>query len=340
MANSFLDLPMPAGDGAGASVDTSAMGKGKTIVVGGSFKGVLITIQVSTDGGTVFQQLTSFTGPGKKTIDVAAEFMRVWISGRSAEAFSANADVGANDIGGTFIDLLVPAGDGVSAPVDVSALGSFTTIVAGGEFRDCGVIVEVSEDGVSYASCASFRDYGAQVSKELIANFARVSVSGREGNTFPYSPTVSMGATNDAASGGVGATGQSFINVLDFGEGASHDSDTPLVVGQRGFNPLDYNLNNATRTLEFRAVASNGGGAALTKVQLWGLTDSEAIATIDFTTAIPTQKSVVLVEGSGSGEIDLSNKVYEVRIWVDTPDLVDDTIELGSAEINIASTID
>jgi len=332
---------MPAGDGPGTSVDTSAMGKEKTIVVGGSFVGATVAIEVSTDdAGLIFQPLTLFSGAGKKVIDTAAKAMRVNIAGRSAEPFSANADVGANDIGGSFIDLVVPAADGVSAGVDISALGNFTTIIAGGAFREATLTVEVSEDGVSYAPCGTFQDPGGIVNKELIANFARVRVQGRDGNTFPFTPDVSMGATNDAASGGIGATGESFINTLSVGEGLSHNSDTPLVVSQFELNPLDYTLNNATLTMNLRVTAANGGGAALTRAEIYNLTDSESVGTLAFNSAVPSTGTLPLVIGAAAGQIKLSSKIYEIRIEVDSPDLVDDTIELGSAEIQIINTVD
>jgi hypothetical protein len=342
MANSFLDLPMPVGvDGPGAAVDTSAMGKDKTIIVGGVFTGATVTVQVSNDGGTTYRDLTTFSSAGKKPIPVAAEWMRVWVRGRSAEPFSANCDVGANDNGSTFAVLNTVATDGASAPVDISALGNFTTMVVGGEFRDATLTVEVSEDGNSYHPVATFKHPGGVVSKEaIVGNWARVVTAGRTGNTFPFTPTVAMGAANDPGAGGIAATGETLISTIRAGEGDSHDSDTPLVVSQFQFNPLDYAINNTTRTLKFRAVAANGGGAALTQVQLYNLTDGEAIATLNFVSATPTAAEVALTEGPLAGQIDQSAKVYEVRIWVDTPDAVDDTIELGSAELQVINTVD
>lgn len=332
---------MPVGDGAGAAVDTSAMGKDKTIIVGGVFTGATVTVQVSNDGGNTYKDLTTFSGAGKKPIAVAAEWMRVWVRGRSAEPFSANCDVGANDNGATFEVLNTVATNGASAPVDISALGNFTTIVVGGEFRDSTLTVEVSEDGNSYHPVATFKHPGGVVSKEaIVGNFARVVTAGRAGNPFPFTPTVAMGAANDPGGGGIGATGETLISTIRAGEGDSHDSDTPLVVSQLEFNPLNYAINNTTRSLAFRAVAANGGGVASTNVQLYNLTDGEAIATLNFTDAAPTAKSVALTEGAGAGEIDLASKVYEVRIWVDAPDAVDDAIELGSAELQITNTVD
>ena len=119
----------------------------------------------------------------------------------------------------------------------------------------------------------------------------------------------------------------------------SHDSDTPKVVHQFQFNPLDYDLDGATRTLTFEAVAANGDTGITTHVQLYNLTDGEAIATLNFTSQTPTAASSTLTEGAGVGQVDQSAKVYEVRIYVDTPDMVNDTIELGSASLRVESVV-
>jgi len=342
MANIFLNLPMPAGDGAGATVDTSAMGKDKSIVIGGLFKGASVIIEVSADGSN-FQSVYTFFSAGGKVIPVAAMAMRVRVLGRSAEPFSATANVGANDTGALFFDLPVPAAgaNGAGAAVDVSTLGNFTTFVVNREFLKSSIAIQISEDGVDYATVQLFADTGGVKSKVVVANFMRTFVQGRTGNTYPYTPIVAACATLDAgAGGGIGAAAETLINVVRLGEGESHDSDTPLIVAQSEFNPLDYVMTGTTRSLKFRAVAANGGGVASTNVRLYSVTDSETIATLNFTAATPTAKEVALVEGAGAGEIDLASKLYEVRIWVVAPDLTDDTIELGSAEIQVINTID
>lgn len=199
MGNLFVNLSLPAGDGAGASVDVSTMGRDKSIVVGGSFEGATIAIEVSTDGGTVFKPICLFSQAGKKVLPTAAEFMRVNVLGRSASPFSANVDVGANDSGMLSLALPVPAVDGPGAPIDVSTLGNFTTYVAGGSFVGTTISIEISEDGVSYSPCgASFSGQGGVQNKCVVANFMRTFVRGRAGNTLPFTPTVSVGATKDA----------------------------------------------------------------------------------------------------------------------------------------------
>lgn len=137
----------------------------------------------------------------------------------------------------------------------------------------------------------------------------------------------------------VGATGNTLISTIRAGDIESHDSATPKIVSQFQFNPTDYALSGTTRTLVFRAVAANGGGVASTNVRLFNLTDGETIATLNFTSSSPTVKEAALTEGAGAGQIDLADKVYEVRIFVDAPDAIDDTIELGSAELRVINTV-
>jgi hypothetical protein len=61
---------------------------------------------------------------------------------------------------------------------------------------------------------------------------------------------------------------------------------------------------------------------------------------LTFTSSSFTKLEETLTVGSGAGEVDNSEKIYEVHIWVVSPDLVDDSIELGSAALRIVNTID
>jgi hypothetical protein len=229
MANIFLNLPMPVGDGAGASVDTSAMGKDKSIVIGGLFTGSSVSIEISTDG-VEFQGIHTFTSAGKEVLAVAAMAMRVFVRGRSAAPFSATCNIGANDVGALFFSLPVPAGDGAGTPVDVSTLGNFTTFVVTGDFNQAGVAIQVSEDGVDYATCVNFSGIGGQESKVVVGNFMRTFVQGRAGNGFPFTPVVAVGATLDAGGGG-GGGGVTIPHIIQTGDGtASAGADAAVVI--------------------------------------------------------------------------------------------------------------
>jgi hypothetical protein len=150
--------------------------------------------------------------------------------------------------------------------------------------------------------------------------------------------TKAFGDANYAGGGGPAST-EKVIDTIRCGTVDTHDSATPKAVCQFQFNPTDYARTGATRSLVFRAVAANGGGVASTNVRLYSLTDAETIATLNFTIATPTMAETTLTEGAGAGQVDLSAKVYEVRIFVDSPDAVDDTIELGSVELRVINTI-
>ncbi|MBT8452966.1 MAG: hypothetical protein KJO40_13440 [Deltaproteobacteria bacterium] len=209
MANLFVDLPMPVLNGPGAAVDTSALGQNRSIVCKGSFPGVTITIQISNDGGISWAPLVTFTSVGKKkVVDVAAEFMRVNVRGRNAgDPFSANCDVGSTDDGGTYAVLPLPALNGTGAPVDVSALGVYTTVVVAGTWERGLITVESSEDGNDWAACGpSYQSGSTQRSGEVIANFMRTRVAGRRAGDA-FSASVSVGAVNDPSAAGGPPTG-------------------------------------------------------------------------------------------------------------------------------------
>lgn len=134
MANVYINLPMPALNGAGASVATITMGGAKSIVVSGDFGNTTLTVEASVDGGTVWAPVAVFQTGGSlvQVVEVACDFMRVNVSGRNnIVPFSAVMDVGANDTGAVVAVIPMPAGNGSGASVNVSALGSFNTFIVG-----------------------------------------------------------------------------------------------------------------------------------------------------------------------------------------------------------------
>jgi hypothetical protein len=205
MANIFTNLAVPAGDGVGAGSDTSAMGRKRTITVQNAFLGI-VTIEFSNEAiGGPYAQAITFYAPGKKTIDIAAQFMRV----RRAAAGGAapNVDVSSNDNGGQFVDLPAPAGDGVGAAVNVSAFGTFNTIAVLGTWEGVTTI-EISEDNASWAQCATLQNPG-YISAEFIAQFMRVRRAGTVVLGLPPGlPNVDVGAINDPISTAVASAGR------------------------------------------------------------------------------------------------------------------------------------
>ena len=129
------------------------------------------------------------------------------------------------------------------------------------------------------------------------------------------------------------------IDIVKLATRESHDSVTPLVAGGDAFDPTDYDKPGFARTVTFRAVAANGDIGITTTVKLYNVTDSDTVATLTFTSTTPAKDQVVLVEGAGVGEIDLVEKIYEVRIALTAPPGgPTETIELYGAELVIVST--
>jgi hypothetical protein len=202
MPSIFLNLPAPVGNGAGAAVDVSAMGAVKTIVCGGNARAT-ITVEINnaalaTDGS--FAPVASFQNTGQITLRVAARWMRVRVSGYNPYiGGTPEVDVGSTDSGTQFASLPVPTGNGVGAAVDVSALGPFSTVQVGNEFRGT-LIVEVSEDGVDWGQPFSFQTPGQQ-SQVVIAAWMRVRRIGVP-TVNPGLPIVNVAAAVDGGGGG------------------------------------------------------------------------------------------------------------------------------------------
>jgi hypothetical protein len=196
VANLYFDLPVPLADGAGASVNTAAMGRIKTVSYRGDISGG-VEVQVSADN-VRFRTIHTFSQPGKVTLSVGAIWMRALVS-NFGRGTVANMDVASNDNGVVAAGLPVVAGNGTGAPVDVSALGTFNTILCSGTFTG-SVVIEASTDGVNYADAASFGPVGGVVTLNVVAQFMRVRRSGVGGT--PGTPVVSVIAVNDPAPAG------------------------------------------------------------------------------------------------------------------------------------------
>lgn len=176
MAVLTFNLPVPAGDGAGAAVDVSTLGGDRTVVVGGSLSGV-IHVEVSNEAvPTSWAEVASFPGSfptparGKKSLEIAARWMRARVTDFVAGA--GNVDVGGDDAGSGFLNLPAPAGNGTGAAVVTAGLEVFRSVTVGGTFTG-SVLIEVSEDNVSYGQCMVFGAPGVQ-SMPIAASFMRV----------------------------------------------------------------------------------------------------------------------------------------------------------------------
>lgn len=188
--NVYLNIPVPAANGAGAAVDVSLMGKSKTLIVGGVFKATVKFEFANDPAGTVWTPLAaSFEAPDTQNVDVAARFMRAVVSNYKSGA--PNADVGSSNAGTSFAQLVPPPGNGAGAAVDISALPPFKTVVISGGFTG-GLFVEISEDGVGWFPALAFYTGGDQ-NFTAYAQFARISRSNSGGGV----PNVWVGGAAD-----------------------------------------------------------------------------------------------------------------------------------------------
>lgn len=131
-----------------------------------------------------------------------------------------------------------------------------------------------------------------------------------------------------------GGSGSASGALIWMGGRETYDSNAaPLVTGAAAFTPTTH---APISSLTFRAVAANGNTGLTNYVQLYNVTDGELVAQLEFTSTEITKDEVALVLGSGAGEIDDPEHIYEVRIVLGSaPAGPDDTIELYSAELRV-----
>ena len=209
MANVYLSLPVPAGDGVGAGVDVSTMGAEKTLSVdGGAFAGTLY-IESSNDNQTSWGPLAvePFTSdkqvPGKTL--AAVQFLRVRRVGSTVGALgSPSVKVGAEPATGVYGALAVPAGNGVGALIDLTGGGSVNTfnVVGAGPTGQEQLLIEVSTDaGGTWSPAIRFTAFG-----QVGQNYKGVISSARVRRQFVADgapvPQVSVGSSDESGGGG------------------------------------------------------------------------------------------------------------------------------------------
>jgi hypothetical protein len=246
VANIFLNLPVPAGDGSGAAVDVSTQGSLKTIVVGvtpgASGEGMRCTLNVELSCAAVapvnddeWSPVATFQQDlgGDLTVTVACKWMRVRRSGSKTPNGTPSCKVGSTGDGALVGNLPATAGDGSGASLNVSTFGPWKTVSVGSAFRG-NVNIEVSEDGVFFAPQFSFIN-GGQQSGAFMADFMRVT---RDGVPVisPGLPVVNVGATAVPGGGGGGGgsgNAQRFTYVVTGVEAPStSDFTVPLPVAR------------------------------------------------------------------------------------------------------------
>lgn len=271
MANLFLNLPAPAANSAGASINVSTLGATKTIVMKGNGTAFepFVTIEGSNDPAQlVWTSLAQFTKAGEQTINVSCAFMRA----RTSNYVSGGAptvDVGSTDIGTQSATLVATAGNGSGAGVDVSAIGDFATIQVAGTYKG-SVNIEVSNDaGTSWAQAAglSFIYNGIPTMKSslLVADYFRVTRSGipdREPN--PGLPVVYVCGSELAGSSTPVTVDVDGLTIT--GDGSAGDplvAEGVLLAVQRLSGSGTYTPTAGTKKAWVRMVGGGGGGGAI-----------------------------------------------------------------------------
>lgn len=213
MANIFLNIPVVPG--VGPLVDISGMGAEKTIVVSGPLSGA-VTLEISTDGGSTWCPLTTFTSTGKRVITFAAFAIRA-----NSSSGIGSVNIGANDDGTLFVNIPAPPLNGVGAAVDISALGNLTTVVVQGGFGGGVIGIQISEDGVNFAEFVTFPNPGC-ITKSMVGDFVRAVSRGATTAGWPYAPAASMAAisSDGAANPAISAPRSCFV----FGPGPSREN--------------------------------------------------------------------------------------------------------------------
>lgn len=302
MANQFVNLPAPAGNGSGAAVDVSTFGALKSIVCSGDADAV-VTVEfnnaaVATDGS--WQAITSFQPRGEANAEVAVRWMRARVSGYNSYAGGQpQVDIGGTDDGSLFVNLPVPAANGVGAAVDVSSLGTFKTVQVGGAYRGT-TIIEVSQDGTTdWSQPFSFSNAPAASTQDIAAKWMRVRRTGVP-TISPGLPVVNVGAVVPGSGGGGGGGALTDITPAALPAGTTDDYNPAglatagrvrqaVNVDSSSLSGLEAQTNGLVKYLQ------NLGPAALTLLP----DDVGSVAANRFT--LPDDQPVIVPPGGTAG---------------------------------------
>jgi hypothetical protein len=242
--NVYVNLPMPAANGAGATVNIAAQGKTKTIAVTGDMAKASVTIETSADGGVTWGPVISLTEPEVVNEQlVAGDAMRVFVRGRVVgDGFAAVCNVGADPGGVQVISLAQPAtpdGNGFGAAVSAASLGSFKTFICSGSFPGATIQVEGSNDaGATWGPIVGFSSRGKLVSKVDVSQQYRIRVAGRK-STSPFSGVVRIAAAEDPVTpAGAPSNWQTFTYVATGAEGTAFNMAIPVAQPDAAYDIL------------------------------------------------------------------------------------------------------
>ena len=183
-----------------------------------------------------------------------------------------NVDVGSNNNGATFTAITPPVNNGVGASANVSALGTFNTVVVTGSFQGT-VTVEISEDGTDWGQLFSFTAGGFN-SKAFVAQFMRVRRSGIATNIAPGTPVIGVGAINDPiTTGGGGGDGYPLNDVTDFGAVGDGVTDDRAAIQSAVDDAVANGIGGIIFPGGVFAVTRNDAGNVFASIDLRSITD-------------------------------------------------------------------
>lgn len=249
MSLTAVNLPVPTADGVGAAQSTAGLGADKAVVIGGTFNPSDASVIVEASGsaaGDDFCQVAVARQPTVVQLSVVAQRMRIRVTGlKVGSTFAPNADVAAESATPTFATITAPAGDGVGASVDVSALPDIRTVFVTGTFTGA-VVLEGSQDDVDfvqvYPSIVSNRCIDA-TSPVRFLRIRRVGVVA----AAPGLPAVEIGGVGQDSSSvpiplnvGAGAVGAPSIYFGDSDTGLYAPAAGELAVTANGIRVADF----------------------------------------------------------------------------------------------------
>jgi hypothetical protein len=173
----FFNLPVPAGNGNGASVDVSTLSGSRTVTIDKSnFSGIILL--EGSDDNVNFASVARFDSGSQKqsVILLACQFVRVRRTGAVPEipavpVVQIGAATSSDRIFGT---LAVAAGDGAGAAFDISTGGDLITIIGTGTFNRA-VYIEGSQDGgVTWSRIEDLGKFESVRVSNTIATFNRL----------------------------------------------------------------------------------------------------------------------------------------------------------------------
>lgn len=215
-ANTFLQLPSVAADGAGPAVDVSALGAAKSIFVGGLAANdpqllIIEGANAAAPSDSDFAPVAFLQLPKNfASIKVVARFMRVrvlnFLTGVST---LANVFVGANDASNIFAVVPTPVGNGVGTALNTASLGDIKTLYIGGLVPDDPqtITIEGADDPTpnesDFAPIARIQQPKNFDAFELTTQFIRIRVEGFVPGVSGTA-TANLGAQEPAGSGAGG----------------------------------------------------------------------------------------------------------------------------------------